>query len=310
MDNKLQADFDRQKLLRLVKKALRDVLWLVELPVSVTGVLIKRWLPLILAVIAYKQAYRFGIEPMTLADLAALIAEMDETLLAALLGSLVTVIGFFAAFATAHSSWKAQQRMLLFIQCAAETNEHFQLAADSASTLESYARKIIRLRQAHNEGVVDQHLHALLIDIFESSNDARIAATRLRRAHLSTYPLQRKYELVLSQIAPGLAVFDQAADHLKTLSDNSYFFIASDRQSADENIQMLTSSQLSDPRHYVSVFEEMNVLMLGKVGALQGALYRPLLKWRIYTLIRMVRSVSRTGRGAEGTMRSEQAQQQ
>lgn len=270
-----------------IASTLRETLWRSEFFASFFAWLGTRIFPLFLALLVYKLAPRFGVQPLTLESAVLFFSELDGAVVAAIVASCITVIGFYAAFITAHSAWIAQQRMTLSIRAADEIIEHFQAAMRAIQSLQLYSDRIseYRTERAGNLKIWQ------LTQLRNQSDKARSAATDVQRLALDSFNLKQKHGLVLAQVAPGLNIFQQAAQHLQDISSLANFYIPTKNQTLDVMDEMFRSQLGATGASFSQATDQPGLKMMAKAASLHSILLRPVLKTTMYSVLDLIRSI-------------------
>lgn len=102
---------------------------------------------LVLALSSYAWMSMFSdTKPFTLAELAIWISDSPTEVKTAVATSLLTIVGFLAAFYSSTISWRTQERMRLQMKAAEEIQKFFSDALSATTSTELYVR---RLRETH-----------------------------------------------------------------------------------------------------------------------------------------------------------------
>lgn len=94
-------------------------------------------------VLYYYSESLFGITPMDLNGLMGWVVIQSESTKSAILGALITVVGFLIAYATATANWKSQLLANLKVQAAGEIEVFFAECSKLATDCEIYASALI-----------------------------------------------------------------------------------------------------------------------------------------------------------------------
>lgn len=154
-------------------------------------------------VLHYFSESLFGITPLGFDGLMAWAVIQSESTKSALLGSVVTIVGFLVAYATATANWKSQLLANLKLQAAGELEVFFAECSKLAADCEIYANSLIEAVDKIQKGCsVDE---AVFLTHYNRDQGQLFLQKRQRLVSLGieVHRLNGKYNTLLIS-APGL----------------------------------------------------------------------------------------------------------
>lgn len=145
----------------------------------------------------------FNVTPLGPVELIGWISSQSETTKTALLSALVTITGFFIAYATATSNWKAQALSQLRLQAAAEIDAFFSECAKLITDCQIYTKGLIEAAEKINNGVTMEEGEFLAHWNRDQGQDFLQKRLRLSALGVDVHHLQARYSALLF-MAPRL----------------------------------------------------------------------------------------------------------
>lgn len=188
-------------------------------------------------VVYFSSESLFGITPLSFDGLMEWVVTQSEPTKAALLGSIITVIGFMIAYATATANWKSQLLANLKVQAAGEIEVFFaecsKLATDCAIYAEALVKAINKIQKgcSADEAEFLTHYNRDQGQLFLQRRD------RLISLGIEVHRFHGKYGTLLLT-APGLkAGLDLATNALERITDNLWIHVPYHIQNDQNPIQ-------------------------------------------------------------------------
>jgi len=154
-------------------------------------------------VVYFSSEWLFGIAPLSFDGLMEWVVNQSETTKAALLGSIIAVIGFMVAYATATSNWKSQLLANLKIQAAGEIAAFFTECTKLATGCEIYAGALVKAVNEIQKGCPNDKAELLAHYNREGGHLFKQQRDRLLSLGVEVHLLGGKYGTLLST-SPGL----------------------------------------------------------------------------------------------------------
>jgi hypothetical protein len=162
--------------------------------------------------------------PLTGAEFALWVDGLDSTMQAAILGSLVTVVGFLMSFSIGTKQWRSQKEAEILLQMTDDVHSFFSRAADSTRTLSRVASRLIKLQKLMNAGLPLDVEGMTLVKLLEGDILPMLEARRqLLRAAIEVHDIRSKYSVPITSSPIGYWGFQQATKYLERISELVYF---------------------------------------------------------------------------------------
>lgn len=165
----------------------------------------------------------FGVEAYTFPQLIDWFAVQSEGTKTAFLGSIVTVVGFLIAYATATYNWKAQALSQLRMQAAGEIDVFFAQCAKLTTDCQIYADALVEaVDKIHKNCTVEE---AVFLVNYNRGQGQLFLQKRQQLVALGieVHRLQARYSNLLV-LAPGLkSNMDLAVNSLARITEKVWF---------------------------------------------------------------------------------------
>lgn len=237
-------------------------------------------------IVYYYSDILFGITPLGVDGVMKWFVSQSESTKATLLASIVTVIGFLIAYATATANWKAQLLANLKVEAAGEIEVFFAEFAKLATDCNIYANALVEAVDKIQKGCA-QH-EAEFLASYNRDQGKIFLQTRQRIVTLSieVHRLQGKYSSILIS-APGLiSGLNLAAKALGNIADkvwvNVPFYIQNDPNPIQSFVNQVNVSECMELKNAVDDnHDELNF----SSGGVRGNLLSTVVGFNLWSLI-------------------------
>jgi hypothetical protein len=166
-----------------------------------------------------------GVPPLGFHQLMEWTTTQSETTKTAILSSIVTIVGFLIAYATATSNWKSQLFATLKLQAAGEIETFFEECSKLATDCKIYANALVKAVNQIQEGSEPDKKNFLAHYNRDQGQFFMQKRERLMALSAEVYLLQSRYSNLLLS-APGLKTgLDLAAKALTNITDKLWIFV-------------------------------------------------------------------------------------
>lgn len=166
-----------------------------------------------------------GVKPLNFDGLMEWIVIQSETTKAALLGSIITVIGFLIAYATATANWKSQLLANLKVQASGEIEVFFAECSKLATGCGIYANALVEAVNEIQKGCPSDKAEFLAFYNREQGQLFLQRKERLVSLGIEVHRLHGKYSTLLLS-APGLkSGLDSAITALEKITNRLWIHV-------------------------------------------------------------------------------------
>lgn len=207
-------------------------------------------------VLYYYSDFLLGITPLGFDGLMDWIVIQSESTKSALLGAIVTIVGFLIAYATATANWKSQLLANIKVQAAGELEVFFAECSKLATDCEIYANSLIQAVDKIKKGCPPEE--AVFLAYYNRDQGQVFFQKRLRLVSLGieVHRLHGKYNTLLIS-APGLkSGLDLATKALERITDKLWihvpFHIENDQNPVQTFVNQVNITECTALRSSVS----------------------------------------------------------
>lgn len=178
-----------------------------------------------------------GITPLNIDGLMEWIVVQSESTQATIIGSLITVIGFLIAYATATANWKSQLLAQLKIQAAGEIEVFFAECSKLATDCGIYANALVEAVNEIQKGCSNERAQFLAFYNREQGHLFLQRRERLISLGVEVHRLHGKYSTILLSV-PGLkSGLDFATKALQNITNKLWIRVPFSIQDDDIPVQ-------------------------------------------------------------------------
>ncbi|WP_049630362.1 hypothetical protein [Cellvibrio sp. pealriver] len=249
---------------------------------------------LLCCIALYKlSGFLFGVDPLNFDELMMWLVTQGETTKAAVLSSVITVIGFLIAYATATSNWKAQLLANMKIQAAGEIEVFFaecsRLSTDCSLYAEALVEAVDKIQKdcALDDAVFLAHYNREQSQIFIQKRQ------RLVSMGIDVHRIHGKYGALLLS-SPGLkAELDSATKALTNIIDKVWINVPFHVQ-GDQNVIQTFVNQVSvvDCISLKNAVEKNSSELSFASGGLRGNLMSTVVGFNFWTIFNLYKERS------------------
>jgi hypothetical protein len=200
------------------------------------------WGLLCLSIILYINSENIlGTKPITLYELCMLFFSLSESMKAAIVSSLITIIGFIAAYATASSNWKAQLKGTIKAEASFECVQFFKEAHSMITQCDIYANSL----KSTVEKIQSDNPKSELL--FHTNYDRKKAKEFILNREgivaksINSHTFLAKYNSILINTNGVQSNLDLAISSLTVISRDIWFTIPYDVTEDDDQISTFVS---------------------------------------------------------------------
>lgn len=180
------------------------------------------WLMALIAIYLYRRSHALS-PPYSFEQLLSWFGALDPAASTALLGILVTVMGFVVAFSVAHSSWRAQRRTDIRLAAGEELLDFFTAAVDELDIISDFASQLIDAQEAIGSGAPSTEVDWRVERIVDSVT--RCIEARERTANFTgrVHSLQGRHHNILASQPMATTAFETAKTRYLAAAAKIYF---------------------------------------------------------------------------------------
>lgn len=228
----------------------------------------------------------FGITPLGVDGVINWFVTQSESTKATLLASIITVIGFLIAYATATANWKSQLLANLKVQAAGEIEVFFAECAKLSTDCKIYASALIDAVDKIQKGCTPQEAEFLANYNRDQGQSFLQKRQRLVSLGIEVHRLQGKYSTLLIS-APGLkSGLDLAATALEKIVDKVWIYVPFHIQSDPNPIQSFVNQvNITECTELKNSVDENHGELNFSSGGVRGNLMSTVVGFNIWSLI-------------------------
>jgi len=167
----------------------------------------------------------FGVTPLGLDGVMDWFITQSESTKATLLASIVTVVGFLIAYATATANWKSQLLANLKVQAAGEIEVFFAECTKISTDCQLYAKGLIEAVDKIQKGCNAQEADFLASYNRDQSQKFLQQRQRLVSLSIEVHRLQGKYSTLLISSQGLISGLNMAATALEKIVDKVWIYV-------------------------------------------------------------------------------------
>ncbi|MCU8395839.1 hypothetical protein M2G63_21090 [Vibrio vulnificus] len=228
---------------------------------------------LTLLTVRYFSEDLFGYPPFSYSELIDWIYSLSGEMKVAIVSSLVTVVGFLVAYASATSNWKSQLLANIKLQAWSELNAFFAEVGTLVTDCDIYASEVLeaseKIRKSKNNN------EKLFLVSYQNSRGHEIDLKRKRLVAMSiqVHQFTGRYANLFTSMPSVQENFDVAAKALNEVTSKSWFNIPvaypEDTDPVTTFLQQVNETQLLD---YKSSVDKNRILLSFYPGSAGGQL--------------------------------------
>ncbi len=254
--------------------------------------LVVRWLfgsllgILFTSIVLYCFLNFFGMtQPLSASQLVLWIDELSSDAQAAVFTTLMTIVGFLIAFATATLNWKQQSRAALYLEVASELQTKFTKVGHVAQDLKFFVESQVEAcEKASAIPAADDAELAVRFQIDhlrEFRNNQKLFSEHLVDVH----GFVGRYGVILAGLSNSLPLLERANQRVSAIADAMWITLPYVRV----DVSFLESTNLEECRRFIATCEE-SMAMHEEIGAIRGRLLAPTTDFTISSWLTFVRS--------------------
>ena len=239
-------------------------------------------------IIYFNSDHLFSVKPYSIDELIGWLSQQSESTKTALLSSLITIIGFMFAYATATANWKGQLLANLKLQAAGELDVFFSEYSKLATDCGLYAESLVNAIDKIQKGCPPNEASFLAQFNRDQGNVFIQKRQRLIAMGIDVHALNGKYSnLMLS--APGLkSSLDSAIKAVSSINEklwiNIPFHIQNDQNPIQTFLNQVNVAECMSLKDTVdSHFGELNF----SSGSVRGNLMSTVVDFNLWTIINL-----------------------
>lgn len=249
---------------------------------------------MVLALSTYAWMSNFSeTKPFTLAELAIWISDSSTATKTAVATSLLTIVGFLAAFYSSTNSWRTQERMRLQMRAGEEIENFFSEAHSTITNTELYVRSLrdtLELLRTSDE--VEESRFKLDYVLGKTSKFLE-NRERLSSMSVDVHRLAGRYHALLSQTWPLNKVLTDAISGLSELAMDVW--VDAPEFSPDEPNKrelFLRFVKIEQCEKYLESCRRHQVAISALIGGISGVLAAPIVGSNLATLMNVIKQRS------------------
>lgn len=234
--------------------------------------------------------YLFGFPPYSYYELIDWIAKLSEGMKVAIVSSLVTVIGFFIAYASATANWKSQLLANIKLQASGEINSFFTEVGSLVTDCEIYASDVIKsieeIKSSSNEE--EQLFHVSYLT--ERGQEIDLKRKRLVALSIQVHQFTGKYANLFISVPKVQSNFDTAAKALNDVATKTWFTIPFlYKESVNPINSYLEQINKDKLQYFIDTAQKNRVLLSFYPGSAGGVLQSDVVPFNGFSLLNMIR---------------------
>lgn len=245
----------------------------------------------LLSLFAYMNSNElFGITPYNFEQFMFWLVAQSESTKTAFLSSLITVVGFLLAYATATANWKGQLLANLKLQAAGELDVFFSEYSKLASDCEIYASYLVEAVDKIQKGCSVDEADFLVTYSCEQGQLFTQKRQRLIAMGIDVHGFQGRYSTLLLS-APGLqSSLNSAIRAVVKINEKLWINVPFHIQDHDNTIQaFINQVNVSDCLALKSTFDACHGELNFSAGSVRGNLMSTVVGFNIWTMYHMFR---------------------
>ncbi|HCH6005277.1 TPA: hypothetical protein NK076_001128 [Vibrio parahaemolyticus] len=232
----------------------------------------------------------FGYPAYSFDELMVWLRTLNDEMKVAIVSSLVTVVGFLVAYASATSNWKSQLLANIKLQAWGELNAFFTEVGTLVTDCEIYANETLETSARVRES--KDHQEKLFLVSYQNTRGHEIDLKRKRLVAMSiqVHQFTGKYANLFLSVPKVQSNFDIAATALKEVASKTWFNIpfsyAEDTDPVTTFLKQVNEEQLNTFKKSV---EKNRIFLSFYPGSAGGVLQSGIVPFNGFSLFNMYR---------------------
>lgn len=227
----------------------------------------------------------FGYEPFDFQELILWFDKTSESIKSAILSSIITVLGFLIAYATATANWKSQLLAQIKLEAAGEIEKLFAEASDLATELCIYAESLVESVDKIQKGCSESEAEFSVQYQRERALELKEKRERFCDLSVNVHDLSGKYSNLLMSTPGVTSEFEAAKSALKNINEKVWFnfpvYIANDPNPIQSFVNQVN---IQDCMNYVSVVNANQTELGFSAGSIRGNFMSTVVGFNFWTL--------------------------
>lgn len=245
------------------------------------------WGVLFLAIMMYYNSeFLLGTTPISFNELCLLLFSLSETMKAAIVSSLITIIGFIVAYATASSNWKAQLQGTLKSEASFECVNFFDNTQKKVMDCFLYAESLKATIEKIQAGKPKEEL--LFHTKYDREKTKEFIANReaVVLAGINSHTFLAKYNPIIVNTNGVAANLNLAISALSQISDDIWFNVPYEVSDSEKQISsFMKQVDITSLNKFIATVNVNKKALSFHPGAVAGILMDPVVKTNWSTLI-------------------------
>ncbi|MCX8788122.1 MULTISPECIES: hypothetical protein [Vibrio harveyi group] len=233
----------------------------------------------------------FGFPPYTLYELTGWLYSLSEEMKVAIASSLVTVIGFFIAYASATANWKSQLLASIKLQASSDLNSFFTEVNSLITDLEIYAKDVIKSLDIIRSSTDENEKMFQASYLTQRGQEIDIKRKRLVSLSIQVHHFEGKYSSLFISVPSVLQSFRKAASALDDVSSVSWFYIPCAYRDDPHPVESYVNQIGKDKYEaFIRSVEKNRVLLSFYPGSAGGVLQSDVVPFNVFSLFNMFKN--------------------
>ncbi|EJG1188092.1 hypothetical protein [Vibrio parahaemolyticus] len=233
----------------------------------------------------------FGFPPYSTYELITWLYSLSDEMKVAIASSLVTVVGFFIAYASATANWKSQLLASIKLQASSDLNSFFTEVNSLVTDLEIYAQDVVKSLDVIRDSSDDNEKMFQASYFTELGQGIDIKRKRLVSMSIQVHHFEGKYSSLFISVPSVLPSFRRAASALNNVSSASWFYIPCAYRDDPNPVESYVSH--IDRDKYESFIRSVNknrILLSFYPGSAGGVLQSDVVPFNVFSLVNLFKN--------------------
>ncbi|GLR04451.1 hypothetical protein GCM10007906_20390 [Vibrio hyugaensis] len=209
----------------------------------------------------------------------------------AIASSLVTVIGFFIAYASATANWKSQLLASIKLQASSDLNSFFTEVNSLITDLEIYAKDVIKSLDIIRSSTDENEKMFQASYLTQRGQEIDIKRKRLVSLSIQVHHFEGKYSSLFISVPSVLQSFRKAASALDDVSSVSWFYIPCAYRDDPHPVESYVNQIGKDKYEaFIRSVEKNRVLLSFYPGSAGGVLQSDVVPFNVFSLFNMFKN--------------------
>ncbi|MCG7588718.1 hypothetical protein [Photobacterium sp. OFAV2-7] len=232
----------------------------------------------------------FGYPAYSFSELMEWLRSLSDEMKVAIASSLVTVIGFLVAYASATANWKSQVLANIKLQAWGELNAFFTEVGSLVTDCEIYATESIEAASKIRKSK-DKHEKLFLVSYqYSRGQEIELKRKRLVAMSIQVHQFTGKYANLFFSVPKVQSNFDIASQALTEVASKTWFNIplayAEDTDPVTTFLKQIDEDKLND---FKSTVDKNRMLISFLPGSAGGILQSGVVPFNGFSLLNMYR---------------------